>query len=190
MDGPPADQGHPPHRGAPPSTRASAAGLAGLYHMPHILWHNQPTTNQQHNMQTQPSVQQSLNRSGFLCLACGFADFAQSRRGPPTRRQRSVGLERFSAVSCFVLLSSLIIVCSAGVYLPRLIFPRPIWCNVPSLSNNRLLGTSQFPSVCACTRPCSFSFSHRMQQLQHQRHSRLPTNALSAELRRPLTHRC
>ena len=37
------------------------------------------TTNQQHNMRTQPSVLQPLNRSGFLCLACGVAVFAQSR---------------------------------------------------------------------------------------------------------------
>ena len=48
------------------------------------------------------------------------------------------------------------------------------WCNVPSWLDKITQVRAISLYVLAC--PCSFSFSHHMQQ-QHQRHTRLPSNA-------------
>ena len=58
------------------------------------------------HMRTQPSIRQPLNRSGFLCLACGFDDFAQSR--PELRLAANLGWAR--VLPCFVLIYSVIFV--------------------------------------------------------------------------------
>ena len=84
-------------------------------------------TNQQHIMRIQQSARQPRNRSGFLCMACGFADFAQFWLGLPLAVKSRSNLGWIRVLPCFVLPCYVIFVQSVGVYLPHRCI-MPIWC--------------------------------------------------------------
>lgn len=102
MDGNRAGKDPPAGQGPRPSTQANAAGLAGLDYTPQLSLHNQPTS--QH---ANPIICSTTAKSlWFPVLACGFADFAQSRPG----LRLAVNLGRARVLPCFVLLYSVIFV--------------------------------------------------------------------------------